>query len=46
MILKIHKKFIRNNKSILQIEQSEGHNVFTDEINNFALHSNGNKRMQ
>ena len=32
-----HKKFIRNNKSTLKTQQrfkSEGHNVFTEEINN------------
>ena len=35
-IKKNHKEFIRNNKSILKIQQrfkSESHNVFTEEIN-------------
>ena len=44
-----HKKFIRNNKSILKTQQrfkSERHNVFTEEINKIALSSNDDKRMQ
>ena len=43
------KEFIKNNKSVLQIQQrfkSETHNVFTEEINKIALISNGYKRMQ
>ena len=44
-----HKEFIKNNKSILKIQQrfkSERHNVFTEEINKIALSSNDDKRMQ
>ena len=49
ILLKNHKEFIRNNKSILKIHQrfkSEKHSVFTEEINNIALSSNDEKRMQ
>ena len=38
-----------NNKSILKTQQGfkmEKHNVFTEEINQIALSSNDNKRMQ
>ena len=43
------KEFIKNNKSILKIQQrfkKERHNVFTEEINKIALSSNDNKRIQ
>ena len=43
------KEFLKNNKSILKIQQmfkSEKHNVFTEEINKIALSSNDDKRMQ
>ena len=44
------KEFIKkNNKLILKTQQrfrSEEHNVFTEEINNIALSSNDDKRMQ
>ena len=43
------KEFMRNNKSILKIQQrfkSERHNVFIEEINKIALSSNDDKRMQ
>ena len=43
------KGFIKNNKSILKIQQrfkSERHNVFIEEINKIALSSNDDKRMQ
>ena len=43
------KGFIKNNKSILKIQQrfkSERHNVFTEEINKIALSSNDDKIMQ
>ena len=46
---KNHKTFIRKNKSILKTQQrfkSERHNFFTEEINEIALSSNENKRMQ
>ena len=46
---KNHEESIRNNKSILKAQQrfkSEGHNVFTEEINKIVLSSNDNKRMQ
>ena len=50
---KIHidsiKEFIKNNKSILKIQQSfksERHNVFTEEINKIALSSNDDKRIK
>ena len=42
------KEFIKNNKSILNIQQrfkSEGHNVFTEEINTISLNSNNDKRI-
>ena len=42
-------EFIRNNKSILKIQQRfkrEKHNFFTKEINKIDLSSNDNKRMQ
>ena len=44
-----YKEFIRNNESILKIQQtckSERHNVFIEEINNIALSSNDDKRIQ
>ena len=43
------KEFIKNNKSILKIQQrfkSERYNVFTEEINNIVFSSNDVKRMQ
>ena len=43
------KEFMRNNKSILKIQQrfkSERHNVFIEKINKIALSSNDDKRMQ
>ena len=43
------KEFMRNNKSILKIQQrfkSERHNVFTEDINKIALISNDDKRIQ
>ena len=49
IVLKNHKEFIRNNKSILKTQQrykSERHNAFTEENNKIALSSNDNKRMQ
>ena len=45
----IHKKFIRKNKQILKTQQrfrSEKHNVFTEKINEIALSSNDDKRIQ
>ena len=48
-IKKNQKEFIKNNKSILKIQQkfkSEKHSVFTGEIEKIALSSNDNKRMQ
>ena len=44
-----HKEFIKDNKSILKIQQRfkiERHNVFNEEINMVALSPNDNKRMQ
>ena len=44
-----YKEFIKNNKSILKIQQrikSERHNVFPEEINKIDLSSNNDKRMQ
>ena len=44
-----HKQFIRNNKSILKTQEkfnSEIHNVFTKEINEIALSSKDDKRLQ
>ena len=49
MVLKNHKQFLRNNKSILKTKQrfnSKGHKVLTEEINKTALSSNDDKRMQ
>ena len=46
---KHNKKLIRNNKLILKTQQifkSERHNVFTEAINQTALSSNDDKRMQ
>ena len=46
---KNHKKFLRNNKSILKTQQRfkiERHNFFTEEINKIVLSSNDDKRMQ
>ena len=43
------KEFIKNNKLILKTQQrfkSERHNVFTEGIENIALNSNNDKRMQ
>ena len=43
------KEFIKNNKSILKIQQwfkSERQNVFNEEINKITLSSNDDKRMQ
>ena len=43
-----NKEFIKNNKSILKIQQrfkSERYNVFTEEINKIASSSNDDKRM-
>ena len=40
MVLENHKKFIKNNKLILQAQQifkSERHNAFTEEINKRLL---------
>ena len=40
---------MKSNRLILQthqIHKTEKHNVFTEEINNIALSSNDNKRMQ
>ena len=44
-----HKEFLKNNKSILKIQQrfkSERDNVVTEEINKIAPSPNGDKRMQ
>ena len=44
-----HEEFLKNDTSILKTQQSfksEGHNVFTEEINKIALSSNDDKRMQ
>ena len=49
ILKKIHKQFIRNNKSILKIQQrlkSVRNNVFTEETNKIALSSNDDKKMQ
>ena len=46
---KAKKKFIENNKLILQTQQRfkrEIHNIFTEEINKIPLSSNDDKRMQ
>ena len=44
-----HEEFLKNDTSILKTQQSfksEGHNVFTEEINKIALSSNDDQRMQ
>ena len=49
IVLKNHKQFIRNNKSILKTQKrfkSERHDVLTEEINKIPLISNDDKRMQ
>ena len=49
IVLKNHKEFTKNNKSILKTLQrfkSERHNVFTQEIDKIALSLNDEKRMQ
>ena len=49
MVLKNHKEFIKNNKSILKTQQrfkSERNIVFTEEINKITINSNDDKRMQ
>ena len=46
---KAKKKFIENNRLILQTQQrfkTEIHNAFTEEINKIALSLNDDKRMQ
>ena len=46
---KDQKQFIKANKLILKTQQrfrSEKHNIFTEEINEIALSSNDNKKMQ
>ena len=48
-VLKNHKEFIRNNKSILKTQprvKIERGNVFTEEINNVVLSLNDDKIMQ
>ena len=48
-MLKNHKEFIRNNKSILKTQQrpkSERHHVFTQEIKIIALSSNDDQTLQ
>ena len=45
----IHKEFIKKNKLTLKIQQwlrSDKHNVFTEDINEIALSSNDDKRIQ
>ena len=47
--VKNRKEFIRNSKSILKTQQrfeSERHNVITEEVNEIALISNDDKKMQ
>ena len=44
-----HKEFLKNSKSTLKTQQrfkSERHNIFTEEINETALNSNDDERMQ
>ena len=46
---KDQKEFIKNNKLILKTQQrfrSEKRNIFTEKINNIALISNNDKRIQ
>ena len=48
-VLKNHKEFVRNNKSILKTQHRvkiESGNVFTEEINNVVLSLNDDKIMQ
>ena len=48
-VLKKIKTNSKNNKLVLKTQQrfkSEGHTVFTEEINKIALSSNDDKRMQ
>ena len=44
-----HKEFVRNNNLILKTQQrfkSKSHDFFTEEVNEIALSSNDDKRMQ
>ena len=46
---KNHKKFIKNNKSILELQQrcrSKKQYVFTSEVNKITLSGNNDKRIQ
>ena len=46
VLKKIIKKFLKNNKSILNTQQKiERHNAFIEEINKIALSSNDDKRL-
>ena len=49
IVLRTCKQLIRNNKSVLNTQQSfksERNNVFTEEINQIVFRSNDDKRMQ
>ena len=45
-MFKYYKYCLFNDKIILQSQQSDYHNVYTEKINNIALSSNDDKRLQ
>ena len=46
LMFKYYKYCLFNDKIILQSQQSDYHNVYTEKINNIALSSNDDKRLQ
>ena len=45
-MFKYYRYCLFNDKIILQSQQSDYHNVYTEKINNIALSSNDDKRLQ
>ena len=46
LVFKYYKYCLFNDKIILQSQQSDYHNVYTEKINNITLSSNDDKRLQ